>query len=189
VIDLDFLLVLSAAADALPDGRVFALDAQTFVNVAVNLLNVGILAVVLAKVLYQPVKKFLQKRADKIQSQIASAEKEMADATDLKHQYEQKLEEIERERDDILAEARKQAIDTGRRLVSEAKKEAEAIKDRAAASVEMEWQRAKSDMRAAIIDVSAVMAEKFVTVSISKDSQDKLFNETLADLEGTSWAD
>ena len=189
VIDLDFLLVLSTAAGALPPDRVFALDAQTFVNVAVNLLNVGILAIVLAKVLYKPVKKFLQKRTDRIQDQFASIEKEMADATDMKHLYEQKLEEIERERDEILAEARKSAMDTGRRLVSEAKKEAETIRERAASSVELEWQRAQTEMRTAIIDVSAVMAEKFVTLAINKETHDKLFDETMADLEGMTWTD
>ena len=189
MIYLDFLLVLSAAAETLPPDRMFALDSQTFVQVGINLFNVGLLAFVLAKVLYKPVKKYLQKRTDKIQDQFASIEKEMADATEMKHLYEQKLEEIERERDEILAEARKTAMDTGRRLVSEAKKEAETIRDRAASSVELEWQRAQTDMRTAIIDVSAVMAEKFVTLAINKDTHDKLFDETMADLEGVTWTD
>ena len=53
----------------------------------------------------------------------------------------------------------------------------------------MEWERAESEMRTAIIDVSAMMAEKFVTLAINKETHDKLFNETMADLEGMSWRD
>jgi len=167
----------------------FGIDSQTFIAAALNLLNVGILAFVLSKILYKPVQKALQKRTDRISDQMASAEKEMADATEMKLLYEHKLEEIERERDEILAEARRMATDTSRRLVSEAKKEAETIRERAAANVDLEWQRAQTEMRTAIIDVSAVMAEKFVSLAINKDTHDKLFDETMADLEGMTWRD
>ena len=172
-----------------PADRMFGIDSQTFIAAALNLLNVGILAFVLSKILYKPVQKALQKRTDRISDQMASAEKEMADATEMKLLYEHKLEEIERERDEILAEARRMATDTSRRLVSEAKKEAETIRERAAANVDLEWQRAQTEMRTAIIDVSAVMAEKFVSLAINKDTHDKLFDETMADLEGMTWRD
>ena len=172
-----------------PADRMFGIDSQTFIAAAINLLNVGILAFVLSKVLYKPVQKALQKRSDRIQDQITSAEKEMADATEMKLLYEHKMEEIEREREEILAEARRTATDTSRRLISEAKKEAESIRDRAAANVDLEWQRAQTEMRTAIIDVSAVMAEKFVTLAINKETHDSLFNETMADLEGAAWTD
>ena len=172
-----------------PADRMFGIDQQTFIAAAINLLNVGILAFVLSKILYKPIQKALKRRTDRIQDQMANADREMADATELKLLYEHKMEEIEHERDEILAEARRTATDISRRLVSEAKKEAETIKERAASSVELEWQRAQTEMRTAIIDVSAVMAEKFVSLAINKDTHDKLFDETMADLEGMTWRD
>ena len=169
--------------------RVFGLDSQLLVQIIANLINLGILAAALTYLLYKPVRNILHKRAEKIQGQMLQAEEDLAKALEIRKQYEQKMEDIEREKDEILVEARKQAAETGRRLISEAKAEAEVVRERAAANVQMEWERAEEEMRAAIIDVSAVMAEKFVSLAIDKDTHDRLFSETISDLEGMSWRD
>jgi len=169
--------------------RVFGLDSQLLMQIIANLINLGILAAAMTYLLYKPVRNILRKRAERIQGQLTLAEEEMAKATELKRQYELKMEDIEREKDEILGEARKQAAETGRRLISDAKAEAEVVKERAAANVRMEWERAEEEMRSAIIDVSAVMAEKFVSLAINKDTHDRLFSETMSDLEGMSWRD
>jgi len=165
------------------------MDAQTVIQALANLLNVGILAAFLAFMLYRPVRKILQKRSDRIRGELEQAQDDMTKAAALKLEYEQKLEDVQRERDEILAEARKLAAETSRRLVAEAKKEADTLRERAAANVEMEWERAEGDMRNAIIEVSAVMAEKFVSLAINKETHDRLFNETMAGLEGMTWRD
>jgi len=182
---LDFGLVLSS----LPPGRLFNIDQQTFIAIVANLVNLGILAFVFSKLLYKPVRNIMHKRTERIQGQIAQAEEDIAKATELKLQYEKKIEEVQRERDEILGEARKLAAEASQRLIAEAKKEAEAVRTRATANVEMEWERAEADMRTAIIDISALMAEKFVSLAINKETHDRLFDETMADLEGMSWRD
>jgi len=189
---LDFGSLIStaiAAAAELPPGRVFNIDQQTLIQIVANVLNVAILAAFLAYLLYKPVRTILNKRTTKIQGQLTQAEEELEKATELRHKYEQKMEEVEREREDILSEARKVAADSGRQLISDAKKEADSIRERAAANVEMEWERAENEMRTAIIDVSAVMAEKFVSLAINKETHDNLFDETVSDLEGMTWRD
>ena len=182
---MDFGLFFSSV----PDGRVFGMDSQTLVQIIANLINVGLLSVVLAYLLYNPVRSILHKRTERIQGQLLQAEEEMTRAVEMRRQYEQKMEDIEREREEILGEARKLATETSRRILSDAKSEAETLKDRAAATVEMEWDRAQTEMRTAIIDVSAVMAEKFVSLAINKETHDRLFAETISDLEGMTWRD
>ena len=172
---------------ATPPGRLFGVDAQTIIQALAHLINIGILAFIMSKLLYKPVRNVMQKRTDRINGQIAQAEEEMAKATEMKIQYEEKLQEIQLEREEILGEARKVAAETSRRLISEAKKEADALKERASANIELEWERAESEMRTVIIDISAAMAEKFLTLAINKETQDKLFDETMADLEGMTW--
>jgi len=181
---LNFGIILSSTP---PDPILFGLSLNTFIAIVANLVNVILLCALLAWLLYKPVKKFLQKRTDRIQGQLTQAEEEMTKATELKLLYEQKIEEVQQEREDILGEARRIASETSQRLVSEAKKEADTIRERAAANVEMEWERAEGEMKTAIIEISAVMAEKFVTLAINKETHDKLFNETMADLEGMKW--
>ena len=187
--DFGFLLSFAAAAVENPPGRVFGIDQQTFIQIAANIINVSALAAVLAFLLYKPVRNMLHKRTSRIQGQLIQAEEELEKATELRHKYEQRMEDIEKEREDILAEARKLAADSSRRILSEAKKEADVIRERAAANVEMEWERAENDMRTAIIDVSAVMAEKFVSLAINKETHDRLFEETISNLEGMTWTD
>ena len=183
MIILDFGLVLSSV----PDGRPFGMDSQTIVQIVANLINVGVLAFILAFLLYRPIRGILRKRADKIEGQLQHAEDEIAKAEKLRLQYEKKMDEVQRERDIILSDTRKNATETGQRLIAEAKKEADAIRARATANIELEWERAESEMRTAIIEVSSVMAEKFVTLAINKKTHDRLFDDTMADLEGIKW--
>jgi F-type H+-transporting ATPase subunit b len=190
VILLDFGVFLSSAVSVdFPDGRVFGIDSQTLIQIIANVVNVAALAAVLAFLLYRPVRNILNKRTSRIQGQLIQAEEELDKATELRQMYEQKIEDIEREREEILGEARKNAADSSRRLIAESKKEADIIRERATANVEMEWERAENDMRTAIIDVSAVMAEKFVSLAINKETHDRLFDETISDLEGMTWKD
>jgi len=180
-------LVFEIVLASTPPGRLFGLDAQTFIQVGAQLVNVIILAFVLSKLLYKPVGNFMKKRNDRISKQLSDAEEEMAKAAELRLSYEQKLEEVARERDAILGDARRMAGETSSRLVMEARKEADAVRERAAANVELEWERAQTDMRTAIIEVSALMSEKFVSLAIDKDAHDRLFDETIGNLEGTTW--
>ena len=163
------------------------MDTQTFIQTLAQLINLLVLAAVLAFLLYRPVRKALRARTDRIQEQISQAEEQMAKATELQQLYEQNIKDVQQERDAILSEARKIAAESSQRLLAEAKKEADSIKTRAAANVEMELERAEADIRTAIIDVSSVMAEKFVTLAINKETHDKLFEEAMTGLEGTKW--
>ena len=187
--DFAFLTSYASVIAELPPGRVFGVDQQTFVQIIANVVNVAVLAAILAFLLYRPVRNVLNKRTTKIQGQLIQAEEELEKATELRKKYALKMEETEREREEILGEARKLAADSSRRILAEAKKEADTIRERAASNVEMEWERAENDMRTAIIDVSAVMAEKFVSLAINKETHDRLFDETISDLEGMTWRD
>ena len=182
---MNFGLVLSSLSDAPP----FGMDMDTVVSAGANLINVGVLALVLAVLLYRPVRDILRKRTERIQGQMSQAEDDMAKAAELRLEYEQKLDEVLREREEILGQARKSAAETSRRLIAEAKKEADALKERASANVEMEWERVETEMRTAIIEVSSVLAEKFVSLAINKETHDRLFAKTMADLEDISWRD
>ena len=183
---MDFFFVLSSEPT---QGFVFIFQKETIIQILVNVANVAILAGFLAYLLYKPVRDILRKRTNKIEGQLLQAEEEMQKAAELRHQYEKRMEEVEREREEILGEARKFAAESGRRLISEAKKEADSVRERAEQNVKMEWERAENDMRTAIVEVSASMAEKFVSLAINKETHDRLFDETLADLEGMTWRD
>jgi F-type H+-transporting ATPase subunit b len=181
------VLVFEFLLSSVPEGRLFGLDSQTLLQIIATLVNVSLLAFILSRLLYKPVQNFLQDRSEKIKGQMEQTRDDMAKATELKLLYEQKIKGAEQEREEILDDARKVAAETGRQIVAEAKNEADAIRTRAAANVEMEWERAQNEMRQAIIEVSAAMAEKFITLAINKETHDRLFAETMSELEGMTW--
>ena len=165
----------------------FTLDLQTFINMLPNLLNFVLVAAFLTYLLYKPVKKILQTRAERVASEIEDAATNKASAAELKAKYEQKVKDIELERGTVLEETRKQANSRRDQILDEAKAEAQELKDRAARDIAAERERVKTEVHQAIIDISADMAAKLVAVTIDKNAHDKLFAEAMADLEATAF--
>ena len=170
-----------------PEGRLFAIDPQALVQMTFVLINAIILAVVLSILLYKPVLKVLHDRRARILDDVESAEKSKAEAHKLKAEYEQIMKDVTREKDDILESARKLAAEKTKEQLAEAKGEAAAVKARAQREIEMEQERAKSEMKQAVINISSVMAAKFLTRTMDADTHEQLFNETMAELEEISW--
>jgi len=167
--------------------RVFGIDGNTLSGAIFVLINLGILAFVLSKVLYKPVLKFLSERTARINAQLENAKNDEKDAAALKVEYETKLKDIANERDEILAKARKEAESNKLSMLEDAKAEADAIKARAMKNMEMEQERVQDEMRKNIIDLSSVMAQKFVMRTIDDEMQDSLFNEVIAELDHASF--
>ena len=84
----------------------------------------------------------------------------MAQAQALKKEYEEKLKNIESERTAILQEARTTALKNSQIIISDAKTEATAIKDRANLEIERAEEKAKDDIKKQIVQVSTLMSEK-----------------------------
>jgi F-type H+-transporting ATPase subunit b len=163
--------------------RVFGLDQQTLFQIMVLLINVAILAFFLSKFLYKPVRQMLYDRTDRIRNQLRNADEENKAANALKAQYEAKIKDIQIEREQILDAARKEAAERGKQILDEAKTEADTIRDRAMRNVEMEQERVKDEMRQSIIELSGVMAQKFVARSMDQGTRDTLFDEVMAELK------
>jgi F-type H+-transporting ATPase subunit b len=129
----------------------------------------------------------LKERADRIQARITKAVEDMAGANALKAQYEECLKNIDQERQDILDKAHKLALEQSKDKIQEAKKEADAIRERAHMDIIREQEQVKDAMRLHIIDLASAMAEKFVAQNVDKETQDRLFSETMKELEEAAW--
>jgi F-type H+-transporting ATPase subunit b len=179
-----FTLLAVNAAEA---GRMFGLDQQQVINTAIMLFNVALLAFVMSKLLYNPVRNFMHKRSEKIRAIIEDTLKESEAMTALKAEYEGKLREASAQGEQIIEEARKHAAERARLIIADAKTEADSLKNRALTDIEMERARAREEMKQAIIEVSAAMTEKLVAASVDRDVHERLFAQTMVELEGTSW--
>ena len=172
---------------AVPEGRVFALDLQTFLQSGIQLLNVTILAAFLYWLLYKPVRNFLRKREERISTQITQAEQDMVTANSLRSQYEESVKNASKERAELLEEAHKTAMEKSRGILQAGKQEAAAIRDRALTDIEREREQAEEALKLYVIDLASAMAEKIVAHSVDRETQERLFQETLMELEGVTW--
>ena len=137
--------------------------------------------------LFNPARKMLKDRQDRISNDIDSAKEDKESAAALKAEYEAKLKEVDKEAEGILAEARQKAMKNQAKMIDEAKEEASRIVKRAQEEAELEKKHAMDDMKQEMITVAAMMAQKVVAASIDTNIQSTLVDETLKEMGESTW--
>ena len=116
---------------------------------------------------------------------LALADK--ADARKLKEDYNAKIQNINAEAEEILAQARQKALDNEAKIIAEAKEEAARILSRANAQVELERKAAADDMKKEMIALASLMAEKAVAGAVDAKVQDTMVESTLKEIGEDTW--
>ena len=86
--------------------RLFDLDFQLLADSVLTLIAVFVLFTALSYLLFNPARKFMQERSDKIAGELDQAKTAQEDALALKAEYEARLAGVEKEADEILNQAR-----------------------------------------------------------------------------------
>ena len=167
--------------------RLFGLDLQLLFDAAFMGISMLVMAALLSYLLFNPVRKLLADRRQRVEDDQNNAMKERAEAVVYKEEYEQKLKEVDKEAQVILSEARKKAMKQESAIVAEAKEEAAKIIERANAEIELEKKHALDDMKQEMITIAALMAGKVVAASVDVNIQDSLIEETLKEMGEQTW--
>ena len=167
--------------------RLFNLDAQLAHDVVLMAIAVFFLFMFMSKMLFEPVRKMLADRRERIAGDIETAEADKKDAAALKAEYEAKIKDIDKEAEQILSEARQKAQKNAARIEGEAKEEAARIIQRANEEAELSKKRAMDEVKQEMITVASMMAAKVVAANINTTVQDKLVEETLKEMGDSTW--
>lgn len=167
--------------------RLFGLDLQLLFDAAFMGISMLVMAALLSYLLFNPVRKLLADRRQRVEDDQNNAKNERAEAIVYKEEYEQKLKEVDKEAQVILSEARKKAMKQESAIVAEAKEEAAKIIERANAEIELEKKHALDDMKQEMITIAALMAGKVVAASVDVNIQDSLIDETLKEMGEQTW--
>ena len=165
----------------------FNLDPQLVFDAILLAIAVFFLYMLMSYLLFNPARKMLKDRKDRIASDIDDAKADKESAAALKAEYEAKLKEVDKEAEAILAEARQKAMKNQDRLIQEAKEEASRIVRRAQEEAELEKKHAMDDMKQEMIAVASLMAQKVVAASIDTKIQNILVDETLKEMGESTW--
>ena len=167
--------------------RLFDLDWQLLADSTLMIIAIFVLFLIMSYFLFNPARKMLNGRREKIQKELSTAKKDMEDARSLKAEYESKLQEINKEAESILSEARKKALNNENQIIAKAKEEAAAILDRARTEAELEKQKMSDDVKKEMISIASLMAGKVVSASIDTTVQNQLIDETLKEMGDKTW--
>lgn len=174
-------------ATAEMEPRLFDLDFQLLADTSLMIIAVFALFLVASHLLFNPVRDMLEKRQEKIKTELDSAASDMENARALREEYEARLKDINKEAETILAEARKKALANENKIVADAREEAARIIERANTEAELEKKKAVDDMKREMVVLASMMAGKVVNAAIDTTVQDSLIEETLKEIGEDTW--
>ena len=157
---------------------------ETLIQIGFVWFNLIVIVFILSWLLYRPITNFLSERKKRIEKDIFDAKEAKKAAEEDKKVYSSKLSEINQERDKILDNARKMAISKEEEILENAKSEAELIIKRAEIEIERAQLAAKDEMRKQIVEVGSLIAERFISKSITPELEESLLNKAIEDLDG-----
>ncbi len=167
--------------------RLFDLDWQLIADATGMIIAVFILYLAMSYFLFEPAKKVLKNRQDKIKNELDEAQSNMEQAKVLKEEYEAKLKNIDAEKEAILSEARKNALKNESEIIAKAKEEAARIMERAHTEAMLEKQKVADDVKKEMITVASAMAGKVVAASMNAQIQEQLIDDTLKEIGDSTW--
>ena len=184
-----FLIIKSAiiafvALLLFPMGAALAASGKGWVETDwFRVLNFVILVAALFVILRKPVSSALSSRIDGIKKQLADLEAQKEAAEKKLAEYSDKLSELEKEAEHIIADYIKQGNEAKARILKEAEASAEKLQVQARRNIEHEFDKAKKQLQAEVLEKSLAKAEEIIKEKISADDQNRLVDEYLEKVE------
>jgi F-type H+-transporting ATPase subunit b len=138
-----------------------------------------ILFAALYKTAWPKISTALDEREAGIRRAIADADKARDDAVAALKAHQAKLDSVQEEVKEILAEARRDAERTKNDIMTSATTEATATKNRAIAEIERAKDQALNDLFSRMADQVAAATSQVVGRSVTSDDQSRLIREAL----------
>jgi F-type H+-transporting ATPase subunit b len=146
-------------------------------------MNFAVLAVLLVVLLRKPISQTLNGRIKGIKDQLEDLEKKKKEAERQLVEYNERLTHLDKEADRIVAEYVKQGNDAKARILQEAKASAKKIEEQARKTIAHEFDRAKEQLQAEVLERALAKAEDIIKGNITSTDQDRLVDEYLEKVE------
>ncbi|GHN34908.1 F0F1 ATP synthase subunit B [Lactobacillus delbrueckii] len=161
---------------------VFAGAEISIINTLWYLIVFSILLLAVKHYAWGPVKDMMEKRRQKVIDDLDQATSDLKKAEILANEREAALKNSRQEATQILSVAKSNAQKTGKQIVSEAKAEASAIRERAKADAAQAKTDALNEARNEVADLSVTIAEKVIAKNLSATDQKDLVDQFIKGL-------
>ncbi|WP_413228419.1 F0F1 ATP synthase subunit B [Clostridium sp. CS001] len=146
-------------------------------NIIAAMVNFLILLLIAKRFLFIPVSNILETRKQELESSFEKASKDMDEASRLKVENGKKLELAKQEGKGIVETYKQKAEKVSGELIEDAKKEAAIIIERSRVEVQREKEKAESEIKKQVIDLSLILSERALEQIIDKEEHRKLIED------------
>ncbi|MCA9255771.1 MAG: F0F1 ATP synthase subunit B [Phycisphaerales bacterium] len=141
-----------------------------------------VLLVILRVAAWKPILKGLNERETFIRNSLEEAKREREKAQQQQAEFEAKLMKSQQEAAAVVEEGRRDAEEMRKRIVSEAKAEAEAVADRAKREIELARNDALQKLHDQTVAISTMVAGRMIQRELNAGDHETLINESIAEL-------
>lgn len=147
-----------------------------------QIVNFVLLLVILRMILYKPIVNMLDRRREKITTDLQEADKARSQAEAAKQEYEKQLDEAREERRSIVAQATEQAEKMKEDILAEARAEAQEVVAKTEEDVEALRRQTLVGAQDQIVDLAMAAAGKVVGESLDEQAHRRLIQEFIAEV-------
>ncbi len=138
---------------------------------------------ILGKYAWGPILNVLDERREKVADDYAVAEKNLAEAEELKGEFELKLTDIKVIEREKIQDAVRRGEDLADSIVAKARTGADETKHKAEQDIEMETRKAQIELRDNVVTIALGAAEKVIGERLDDELHRKLISEFIDGLD------
>ena len=157
------------------------LSKDMLADLIINIANILILFFVTKALLYKPVKKYLAQRKEKAAAELTEAENAKAAAQAEKDRYEALIAEADIKKNEIIADASKQAKKTAGDIEADAKRKAETIIADANADAKRIRDKAMNDSKDTVTEIALEISGKLMGRAVTDADNRRIIDSFFAE--------
>ena len=146
-------------------------------------INFGIFLILLSLILYKPVTRMLDQRAERIREALSEAERAREESARSGEEVQQALAEARERAQQIIQQATETSRRQAEELLAQARQDAEAVAERSREELRREAAEIIERGRREVIDLSIIAAERIINRSLDHDAHRALVEEVLREAE------
>ena len=148
-----------------------------------TILTFVVLLVLLGKFAWKPLLAALDRRHEMIKDSLDDARKAQQELERLQQESKQIISGARVEAQSILANTRSEAEKLKGEMRQKAKEEADSIVRNAEKRIQVETEKAISEIRGEVVELSLLVASKLMEKNLSKEDNQSLIEESLKQIE------
>jgi F-type H+-transporting ATPase subunit b len=138
---------------------------------------------VLWKVAWGPLCTLLTERSSKIKNDLLAVEQAKVSVAKLEEEYRLRLRSIQEKANELAEEARKAGAKEKEEIIRLASREAELLIEKTRIQLNQDKDRLIQELRSEVSGLSVAIAQKLLGECMNKELQDKLFLESVRQIE------